>query len=58
MEETRDKIQNWLMNEGWQIAEQPHPDPAAVSDRAQCGHHRDLVDHSIPRGRGAAGRVG
>ena len=25
-EGTRDKIQNWLMAEGWNLAEQAHPD--------------------------------
>ena len=26
MDQTREKVQNWLMSEGWQIAEQTHPD--------------------------------
>ena len=26
--DVRDKIQNWLMAEGWNIAEQAHPDLA------------------------------
>jgi len=25
-EVTRDQVQKWLMSEGWQISEQPHPD--------------------------------
>ncbi len=43
MEETRDKIQNWLMNEGWQIAEQPHPDVEWLIRAEDAGGRRILV---------------
>lgn len=43
MESTRDKIQNWLMNEGWQIAEQPHPDLAWLIRAEDGGGRRILV---------------
>ena len=43
MEATRDKIQNWLMNEGWQIAEQPHPDVEWLIRAEDGGGRRILV---------------
>jgi hypothetical protein len=43
MEETRDKIQNWLMNEGWQIAEQTHPDFEWLIRAEDAGGRRILV---------------
>jgi len=43
MGETRDKIQNWLMNEGWQIAEQPHPDVEWLIQAEDVGKRRILV---------------
>jgi len=43
MEATRDKVQNWLMSEGWQIAEQPHPDLAWLIRAEDAGGRRILV---------------
>lgn len=40
--ESRDKIQNWLMGEGYQIAEQPHPDFAWLI-RAEDGAGRRVL---------------
>mgnify|MGYP001072362558 CR=1 FL=1 len=39
----RDKIQNWLMAEGWKIAEQPHPDLAWLIRAEDAGGRRILV---------------
>ena len=49
MEETRDKIQNWLMNEGWQIAEQPHPDVEWLIRAEDGGGRRILVGQNKAR---------
>jgi hypothetical protein len=43
MAETRDKIQNWLMAEGWQIAEPTHPDFAWLIRAEDGGERRVLV---------------
>jgi hypothetical protein len=43
MEVTRDRVQNWLMSEGWQIAEQPHPDLAWLIRAEDAGGKRILV---------------
>jgi len=39
----RDKIQNWLMAEGWKIAEQPHRDLAWLIRAEDGGGRRILV---------------
>ena len=39
----RDRIQNWLMAEGWNIAEQPHPDLAWLIRAEDAGGRRILV---------------
>jgi hypothetical protein len=43
MEETRDKIQKWLMSEGWQIAEQTHPNFVWLIRAEDGGERRILV---------------
>ena len=40
MDATRDKVQKWLMGEGWQIAEQSHPELAWLI-RAEDAAQRD-----------------
>ena len=42
VEATRDRVQNWLMGEGWQIAEQSHPNMAWLI-RAEDGAQRRLL---------------
>ncbi len=42
MEATRDKVQNWLMSEGWQIAEPVHPDFEWLI-RAEDGGERKIL---------------
>lgn len=49
MEEARDKIQNWLMSEGWQIAEQTHPDMTWLIRAEDTGGRRILVGQSKAR---------
>ena len=49
MEETRDKIQNWLMSEGWQIAEQAHPNMSWLIRAEDAGGRRILVGQSKVR---------
>jgi hypothetical protein len=44
MEETRDEIQNWLMNEGWQIAEQPHPDVEWLIRAEDADEHQKMFE--------------
>lgn len=39
----RDKIQNWLMAEGWNLAEQAHPDMAWLIRAEDAGGSRVLV---------------
>ena len=46
---TRDKIQNWLMAEGWNIAEQAHPDLAWLIRAEDAGGRRILVGQSKVR---------
>ena len=43
MEATRDKIQNWLMSEGWQISEPSHPDFEWLIRAEDVGERRILV---------------
>jgi hypothetical protein len=42
MDATRDKVQNWLMSEGWQIAEPTHPEFAWLI-RAEDGGERKIL---------------
>ena len=49
MEETRDKIQKWLMNEGWQIAEPTHPEFAWLIQAEDAGGRRILVGQNKAR---------
>ena len=43
MEETRDKIQKWLMSEGWQISEPTHPEFVWLIQAEDGGERRILV---------------
>jgi hypothetical protein len=45
----RDKVQNWLMSEGWQISEQPHPDLAWLIRAEDAGGRRILVGQNRVR---------
>jgi hypothetical protein len=49
VEATRDEVQNWLMSEGWQIAEQPHPDLAWLIRAEDAGGRRILVGQNKVR---------
>lgn len=49
MDPTREKVQNWLMSEGWQIAEQPHPDLAWLIRAEDAAERRILVGQSKAR---------
>jgi hypothetical protein len=49
MQTAREKVQNWLMNEGWQIAEQTHPDLAWLIRAEDGAQRRILVGHSKTR---------
>jgi hypothetical protein len=46
---TRDKIQNWLMAEGWKIAEQPHPNMEWLIRAEDVAQRRILVGQSKVR---------
>ena len=48
-EETRTKVQNWLMGEGWQIAEPTHPDFAWLIRAEDGGERRILVGQNKAR---------
>jgi len=48
-EATRGKVQNWLMSEGWTIAEQVHPDFAWLIRAEDAGGRRILVGQSKVR---------
>jgi hypothetical protein len=47
--DVRDKIQNWLMAEGWNIAEQAHPELAWLIRAEDAGGRRVLVGQSKAR---------
>lgn len=49
MAATRDKVQNWLMSEGWQIAEPTHPDFAWLIRAEDGGERRILVGQNKAR---------
>jgi hypothetical protein len=42
-QETRDRIQNWLMADGWNIAEQAHPDLVWLIRAEDAGGRRILI---------------
>jgi hypothetical protein len=46
---TRDKVQNWLMAEGWKIAEQPHPNMEWLIRAEDVAQRRILVGQSKVR---------
>jgi len=46
---TREKVQNWLMSEGWQIAEQSHPDLTWLIRAEDAAARRILVGQSKAR---------
>lgn len=49
MESARDKIQSWLMSEGWQISEQTHADFAWLITAQDAGGRRIVVGQSKAR---------
>lgn len=49
MESARDKVQSWLMSEGWQISEQTHADFAWLITAQDAGDRRVLVGQSKTR---------
>jgi len=49
MEEARDKVQKWLMSEGWQIAEQTHPDMTWLIRAEDAGGRRIVVGQNKAR---------
>jgi hypothetical protein len=49
MDATRDKVQNWLMSEGWQIAEPTHPEFAWLIRAEDGGERRILVGQNKAR---------
>lgn len=46
---TREKVQNWLMGEGWQISEQTHPDMAWLITAQDAGGRRIIVGRNKAR---------
>ena len=48
-EATRDKVQNWLMSEGWQISEQTHADFAWLIRAEDAGGRRIAVGQNKAR---------
>jgi hypothetical protein len=48
-EAIRDRIQNWLMGEGWEIADQPHPDFTWLIRAQDAGGRRILLGQSKMR---------
>ena len=49
VEATRDRIQNWLMSEGWNLTEQVHPDLAWLIRAEDAGGRRILVGQNKAR---------
>jgi hypothetical protein len=49
METTREKVQTWLMSEGWQIAEQSHPDLAWLIRAEDAAQRKILIGQSKAR---------
>jgi hypothetical protein len=48
-EETRDQVQNWLMNEGWQISEQPHQEAEWLIRAEDAARRRIMVGQDKAR---------
>jgi len=48
-ENARDQVQNWLMNEGWQISEQSHPNLTWLIRAEDAAQRRILVGQSKAR---------
>jgi hypothetical protein len=48
-QDARDRIQNWLMSEGWNIAEQAHPDLAWLIRAEDAGGRRILIGQNKAR---------
>jgi hypothetical protein len=48
-DDIRNQVQNWLMSEGWQIAEQAHPDLAWLIRAEDAAKRRILVGQSKAR---------
>ena len=49
MEGTRDKVQKWLMGEGWQISEQPHPEALWLIRAEDAAQRRILIGQNKAR---------
>ena len=49
VEQTRDKVQKWLMSEGWQISEQPHPDVLWLIRAEDAAQRRILIGKNKAR---------
>jgi len=49
METIRDRVQNWLMSEGWQIAEPTHPEFAWLIRAEDGGERKILVGQNKAR---------
>ena len=49
VEATRDRVQNWLMGEGWQIAEQSHPNMAWLIRAEDAAQRRILLGQNKAR---------
>jgi hypothetical protein len=49
MESARNKVQSWLMSEGWQISEQAHPDFAWLIQAEDAGGRKMVVGQSKAR---------
>lgn len=49
MESARDKIQSWLMSEGWQISEQAHSDFSWLITAQDAGDRRVVVGQNKTR---------
>jgi hypothetical protein len=49
MEATRDKVQNWLMSEGWQISEQSHPNMEWLIRAEDAGQRKILAGQAKAR---------
>lgn len=48
-EQIRDKVQKWLMGEGWQISEQPHPEALWLIRAEDAAQRRILIGQNKSR---------
>ncbi|CAB5153269.1 hypothetical protein D3OALGA1CA_5346 [Olavius algarvensis associated proteobacterium Delta 3] len=46
---TRERVQNWLMSEGWKISEQPHPDAEWLIRAEDAAQRRILIGQNKAR---------